>query len=288
MSFIIVTDTSANLPREYLEAQHIRTASFSYTVRGKEPGPFDGHEFYEAMRRGALVRTSLISPQKYGSLFRSALAEGADVLYVGMSSGISNSMYCAVMAAQEAAEEYPERTIRTVDTLGASLGEGLLVIEAAACRDRGMDVTQTAEHLNALRRRMCQVFTVDDLAYLKRGGRLSSAAAIVGTVLQIKPLLKGDGDGKIVAFGKSRGRKRAVEALAERYEALAEAPETQTVGIAHADCEEDASSLAALLRRSRPPKDILTVLYEPVTGSHVGPGTLALFFLGGEGVRSAF
>ena len=291
MSFTIITDTSANLPEAFLREEEIHTVAFPYTTLGRErsgvrPEDFDGEQFYSAMRMGMGVRTSLISPQRYGESFRALLRDGRDLLYIGMSSGISNSMHCATLAASELAGEFPGQRIYAVDSLGASLGEGLLVYAAADCRRRGMDAGETAERLLALRRRVCQVFTVDDLMYLKRGGRLSSAAAIVGTVLQIKPLLKGDGEGKIVCCGKARGRRRAVEALAERWEALAEAPETQTVGIAHADCLQDAERLKELLRRKTPPKEIVTVMYEPVTGSHVGPGTLALFFLGGEDVRS--
>ncbi|MBR1659697.1 MAG: DegV family protein [Oscillospiraceae bacterium] len=292
MSFSIFTDTSANLPTEYLNKENVGLVVYTYTCRGSEHGTvdtarFDGKRYYEAMRGGMAVSTSLISPPRYAEAFRPALAEGKDLLFIGMSSGISNSQHCATLAAEMLAEEFPERKILLVDTLGASLGEGLLVMRAVRCRAEGMGIEEVCARLLEERRRMCQVFTVDDLLYLRRGGRLSNAAAILGTVLQIKPLLKGDPQGKIVAFQKVRGKKRAIEALAERYASLVEEPETQTVGIAHADCSEDAKYLASLLWKSRPPKEILTVMYEPVTGSHVGPGALALFFFGGDGVREA-
>lgn len=291
MSFAIVTDTSANLPTALTKKHGVTVIPFFYIVDGAElsctdTGAFDGSAFYEAMRRGASVTTTQITPQRYADAFRPLLAAGQDLLSVSMSSGISGSCQSAALAAEELREEFPERTVRTVDSLGASLGEGLLVLEALRCRDEGMSLYDTAARLLSLRRRVCQVFTVDDLQYLRRGGRLSNMAAIVGTVLNIKPLLKGDEEGKIVSTAKVRGRKRSVEALAERYDALVKDPEIQTVGIAHADCAGDAAYLMKLLRHGKTPKEILTVCYEPVTGSHVGPGTLALFFLGDEDVRS--
>ena len=290
MSFSILTDTSANLPTDLLRREEITAIPFPYSVHGRQytcadTEEFDGARFYDAMRRGAQVSTSLIGPQQYRDGFRRELEAGSDVLFVGMSSGISGSYACAELAARELREEYPEQNIYTVDSLGASLGAGLLVLRAAECRRGGVGVEETARLLLGLRRRVCQVFTVDDLRYLRRGGRISNAAAIAGTVLQIKPLLKGDPEGHIVLFAKVRGRKRSVAALAERYEALVEHAGTQTVGIAHADCPEDAAALGRMLMRSKPPAHILEVCYEPVTGSHVGPGALALFFIGGVNVR---
>ena len=290
MSFSIQTDTSANLPTDLLRREEITATPFPYAVNGRQYActdteEFDGALFYNAMRRGAQVTTSLVAPQQYRDSFRRALEAGLDVLFVGMSSGISGSFASAELAARELREEYPDRSICTVDSLGASLGTGLLVLRAAECRRDGVGIEETARLLLALRRRVCQVFTVDDLRYLRRGGRISNAAAIAGTVLQIKPLLKGSPEGHIVLFSKVRGRKRSIEALAGRYDALVEHAGTQTVGIAHADCPEDAAKLRSLLMQSKPPKHILEVCYEPVTGSHVGPGALALFFLGGADVR---
>ena len=291
MAFAIVTDTSANLPSALVREHGVTVIPFTYTFDGVELtstdiAAFDGPTFYAAMRKGTAVTTSLISPERYASCFRPILEAGQDLLFVSMSSGISGSYQAAALAAEELREAFPERTIRLVDALGASLGEGLLVLEAVRCRAAGQDLYDTAGRLLSLRRRVCQVFTVDDLQYLRRGGRLSNMAAVVGTVLNIKPILKGNEEGKIVSTAKVRGRKKAIETLAARYETLVAEPETQTVGIAHADCAEDAETLAALLRKNKAPREILTVMYEPVTGSHVGPGTLALFFLGNEDVRS--
>ena len=288
MAFAILTDTSANLPTAYLRSEDIGVVPFTYTVFGRDyqcldTAAFESEGFYNAMRRGVEVSTTLVRPELYLAAFRPRLEAGEDLLFVGMSSGISGSFQCAMLAADDLREEFPERRIRLVDTLGASLGEGLLVMDAARYRAQGMDLDAATEALLRRRRQMVQVFTVDDLMFLRKGGRLSNAAALVGTVLQIKPLLKGDEAGRIVSFAKVRGRKRSIEALAEQYDAQVAEPEAQTVGIAHAGCPADAAALRKLLRKNHPPRRILTVDYEPVTGSHVGPGALALFFYKGEG-----
>lgn len=288
MAFAIFTDTSANLPTAYLRSEDIGVVPFTYTVFGRDyqcldTDAFESEGFYNAMRRGVEVSTTLVRPELYLAAFRPRLAAGEDLLFVGMSSGISGSFQCAMLAADDLREEFPERRIRLVDSLGASLGEGLLVMDAARYRAQGMDLDAATEALLRRRRQMVQVFTVDDLMFLRKGGRLSNAAALVGTVLQIKPLLKGDEAGRIVSFAKVRGRKRSIEALAEQYDAQVAEPEAQTVGIAHAGCPADAAALRKLLRKNHPPRRILTVDYEPVTGSHVGPGALALFFYKGEG-----
>ncbi len=288
--FEIITDTSANLDCRWLEDNHIRVIPFHYYVDGQDrtctdTEGFDGPAFYNAMRNGEKVTTSQITPQAYLDVMRPLLDAGHDILFVGMSSGISGSYGAARLAAAQLREEFPERQIETVDTLGASLGEGLLVLRAVERREEGWSLSAAAEELRSLRRGMCQVFTVDDLMHLRRTGRLSNAKAVVATVLNIKPLLKGNENGSIVSFAKIRGRRRSIEAIAEQYDQLVENADEQTVGIAHADCPEDAEALAELLRRNHPPRDFLIVDYEPVTGSHVGPGALALFFLGSRDFR---
>lgn len=287
-----MTDTSANLPTDLLEQNDIKVIPFPYFVNhGAEnhclnTNGFDGVTFYNAMREGAEITTSQISPQHYMDFMKPVLEHGEDILFVGMSSGISGSFHCAELAAEELHESFPERKIRLVDALGASLGEGLLVLRALKDKLLGVSLDEAADKLMQLRHRLCNVFTVDDLKYLRKGGRLSNMAAFVGTILHIKPLLKGNEEGKIVAFAKIRGRKKAIEELAKRYDEYVVDAENQTVGIAHADCPEDAQRLIDLLNRNHPPKEILTVCYEPVTGSHVGPGTLALFFEARDGVRA--
>ena len=200
--------------------------------------------------------------------------------------GISGSCDSARIAAEALKESYPLRKIEIIDTLSASLGEGIVVLRAIELCSEGVQLEAAAGELRVLSRRICQIFTVDDLMHLRRGGRLSNISAVVGTVLQIKPLLLGNEEGKIVAIAKVRGRKRSIEALAAKFDELAVAPETQTACIAQAGCPDDAEYLASLLRKNHPPKDILTVEYEPMTGAHVGPGALALFFIADDNVRS--
>ena len=289
--FQIITDTSANLPSELAAEKDLTVIPFPYFVNGArhtclDTEGFDGKTFYGAMREGAEVTTSQINPQNYIDVMRPVLQKGLDILFVGMSSGISGAYHSAELAAEELRAEFPERKIRLVDTIGASLGEGLLVLRAVRDKLAGLSLDAIYEKLMDLRHRLCNIFTVDDLKYLRKGGRLSNLSFIVGTLLQIKPLLKGNEEGRIVAFAKLRGRKKALEELAKRYDEYVVNAEEQTIGIAHADCPEDAAYLTALLRRNHPPKEILTVGYEPVTGSHVGPGTLALFFEAREGCRS--
>lgn len=288
--FRIVTDTSSNLPTAYLQAENITVIPFTFHTESGEQScmdtaSFDAKAFYTAMRNGEKVTTSQIPPQRFVDNIRPMLENGEDVLFVSMSSGISGSYASSKIAANQLAEEFPERKILTVDTYSASLAEGIVVMRAVECRKEGLSIDETYQILRALRHRIAQIFTVGDLRYLKRTGRLSNLEAAVGTVLQIKPLLKGDPQGKIVCFAKVRGRQRAIEEMAKRYEELVVSPETQTVCISHADCEADAQILASMLRRSKAPKDILIVDYEPVTGSHVGPGALALFFVSDDNVR---
>ena len=179
----------------------------------------------------------------------------------------------------ELKEEFPERKVASIDTYAASLGEGLLVVEAARMLENGASFDEIVEKISQRRHEMCQYFTVDDLAYLERGGRVSKAAAIVGTVLKIKPLLRGDEEGKIVLCGKTRGRKQSLTSLADFYEKLV-TNKTEEIGIAHADDAQSAQFLLDELRKRGFTGDCLTVCYEPVTGCHVGPGTVALFFYG--------
>ena len=289
--FRIVTDTSSNLPTAYLQAENITVIPFTFHTESGEQScmdtaSFDAKAFYTAMRNGEKVTTSQIPPQRFVDNIRPMLENGEDVLFVSMSSGISGSYASSKIAANQLAEEFPERKILTVDTYSASLAEGIVVMRAVECRKEGLSIDETYQILRALRHRIAQIFTVGDLRYLKRTGRLSNLEAAVGTVLQIKPLLKGDPQGKIVCFAKVRGRQRAIEEMAKRYEELVVSPETQTVCISHADCEADAPIFASMLRRSKAPKDILIVDYEPVTGSHVGPGALALFFVSDDNVRN--
>ncbi|MBQ6331325.1 MAG: DegV family protein [Clostridia bacterium] len=291
MQFIAVTDTSGNLPTPLAKEYDLKMIPFAYFIDGErftclDTESFDGDAFY-ALLKNTEVKTTQINPAEYADFFEPFLKDGKDVIYVAMSSGISGSCQSASIGAQMLLERYPDRTIEVVDTRGASLGEGLVAVAAAKMRDEDLSAQEAAKRLRMLSERMFNVFTVNDLMFLRRGGRLSNLSAIVGTVLGIKPILKGGEDGQISAFDTVRSRKRSVKALASQYEKYVVNAGEQTIGIAHAACREDAEMLIDLIKNGEhPPKDILLVDYEPVTGAHVGPGALALFFESCEGVRA--
>ena len=280
----IFTDTSANLPAELIKKHGLTVVGFSYSVNGVEvkedpEADFDGKAFYGAMREGAQVKTAMVNIGTFTEAMDAELSAGNDIIYIGMSGGISGTAHAARVAAEDLSEIYPERRIAVIDTLAASLGEGLQVLEAAEMLEAGASFDGIVDTVNKKRLTMCQYFTVDDLEYLKRGGRISRVASVVGTVLKIKPLLTGNDDGKIVLCGKARGRRQSLMDLAERYDALVRHKD-ERIGIAHADDEAGAAILLGLLRSKGFTGECITVCYEPVTGAHVGPGTVALFFRG--------
>ena len=231
------------------------------------------------MRKGAEVKTSLVSPALIRDTMESALKDGDDVLYIAISGGISGTCWSAELMAEELRGEYPDRMIRVLNTCGASLGEGLVVLEAAKMLEKGCTADEIIRQAEENCGRMRQFFMVDDLKYLRRGGRISAAAQVAGSLLKIKPILQSDPEGHIIQHSKVRGQLKAMETLAELYKEYA-VDGTRTVGIAHADCPDGALRLQAKLRDAGQTGEILSVCYEPVTGGHVGPGTVALFFFG--------
>ena len=291
MSFAIITDSAGNLPTPLANKLDILVIPFSYYIDGKEytcddTESFDGKAYYDSIRAGTVVTTSQVTPQKYVDIFEPILQSEKDILFIGLSSGVSGSFASAGIAAAQLREHYPHRIIELIDSLGASLGEGLLAIRAAELRSEGKSLQETATLVSGIRDRTGQIFTVGSLAHLRRTGRCSNITAAIGTLLHIKPLLKGDETGHIVSFKKIKGRAAAIAAIAELYAAHVIDAHRQTVGISHGDCLEDARELARLIKEKLPPKDIRTVCHEPATGSHVGPGMLALFFEGDSAVRS--
>jgi len=290
MSYEIITESTANLTAEITEEYNIKVLPFTYHMKGTDYAPlntesFDEKTFYSSIRQGERVATSQINPQQYSEIFEPILKQGKDILFIGLSSRVSGSFSSATTAKEDLEKEYPSRRIVLIDSKGASLGQGIPVIRAAEMRNEGIGIDDTEKQIIKLVKRMYQIFTVDDLSHLKRTGRLSNVSAAVGTIIGIKPLLKGDREGKIVAFKKCRGRKNTVRTLVEKYKDLAVNAKEQTVGISHADCIEDAELLAEMISEHITPKRIIIVKHEPVTGSHLGPGALALYFEGNDDVR---
>lgn len=278
----VFTDFASNLPPQAVEEYKIHMIPMPYAVDGREADPavpFDAIAFYEAMRQGADVRTSMPSPGMVRELWAPCLEQGDDVLCLCLSSGISGTFGMLSMLAKELEQEYPGRKVRVLDTRGASMGEGQHVIDASRLAASGMELEELCAYLEGQIERMNQYFVVDHLKYLHKTGRLWGGAALAGQLLQIKPILFGDEEGHIVVRDKVRGKKRAVERLAELYAEKRTDP-AEPVSIAQADCPADALHLQHLLRQAGQTGPITVVGYEPVTGSHVGPGTLALFFFG--------
>ena len=288
MSYTVFTDGCSNLPSHLLRDLEIRVLPCSYVLDG-QPGVFDGNldtfdicGYYDKLRSGVVMKTSLLNSQLFMDHLRPELEKGQDVVYVGLSSGISGTIQAAKIAAGELMEEFPERTVRIVDSLGAGFGPGLLACRAADLRNEGKTAAQAGEILEEEVKHLLQIFTVDDLNFLKRTGRVSGATAAIGTILNIKPLLWGDPTGHIVALSKCRGRKKAIEAIVEIYRNRAIDAQNQRVAISHGDCPEEAQLLADKVCEVCKPKELIVCPHEPFTGAHVGPGMLALFFFGEE------
>lgn len=291
MGFQIFTDSAANLPTPFAKEHNIGVLCLSYCMEGKsfqcpDSEDFDYPSYYQAMMDGPAITTSQVTPGQYMEAWEPVLQAGEDLLFVSLASGISGSYASGVIAQGHLQEKYPQRQIVLVDSMGAGLGEGLLVVKALEYQAQGLTAQEAGEKLNELRMHMCQIFSVDDLMYLKKGGRLSGASALVGSLLNIKPLLKGSAQGKIVPFGKVRGRKAVLNRLGQIYKERVVNPQAQVVGISHCDCPEDAQYLKELVEAAHAPKELWVLNHEPVTGSYLGRGSIALFFLGDDEVRN--
>ena len=284
MSYIIATDSSSNIPREIVKKLEIPVLPFHYTMDGEEyretllEEEVQRRAFFAAMRINVEVKTSLINFNEFEEFFEPFLKEGKDLLYIGMSSGISSTFNNAEMAAEELREAYPDRKIELVDTKNASLGEGLPVLRAYAMRDEGKDIETVAETLRDLVPRMRGSFMVDDIMYLKHTGRVSGVVAVAGKALGIRPLLRGDDDGHIVQAGKSRGKKAALNALLDDFNAHVLPDSHQQVAVAHCGDEESAQYMAEKMLENPAVDDVIIEWYESVTGSHLGPGAVAIFY----------
>lgn len=288
MSYRIFTDGCSNLPNSILKDLDIHVLPCEYVMDGVA-GVYDGnvddfdfHGYYDKLRNGSELKTSLLNSHLFMSHFRPALEAGEDVVYVGMSSGISGTIQAARIAAEELSEEFPDRTIYVVDSLGAGFGPGLLACRASDLRAEGKSAAEAGAILDKEVMQLLQFFTVDDLNFLKRTGRVSGATAMIGSVLNIKPLLWGDPTGHIVALKKCRGRKKAIDAIVELYRERVVDAEHRRVAISHGDCPEEAELLAKRICEIAHPKELIICPHEPFTGAHVGPGMLALFFFGTE------
>lgn len=287
MSFILATDSSANLTDEMIEKYALEILPLSYLVDGIEHVSYvkgvktDLPSFYKSMREGAKVSTSCVNVETASEFFERFLSAGNDVLYIGFSSALSATCANAETAAANLRNKYPDRKIYVVDSLAASMGQGLLVTYAATEKEQGKSIEEVRDFTEALKLKVCHQFTVDDLMFLKRGGRISGGTALIGTILKIKPVMHVDNLGRLIPKGKVIGRKASIKALYNKYVEKAYDKEKQLVYISHGDCPDDAKLLADMIRESGC-KSIEINYVDQVIGAHSGPGTLALFFLGND------
>ena len=283
--YVIVTDSSSDLTRDIINDPEVIYLQLDVLMDG-EPSrancDVDIKDFYAKLRSKKNATTSAVNIDKFIETFEKYLADGYDVLYLGFSSGLSGTFNAGFVAAKELAEKYPERKVFAVDTLAASLGEGLLVYHAVNMKNGGADIESVRDYVEENKLKLCHWFTVDDLFFLKRGGRINAATAIVGSMLSIKPVLHVDNKGRLISVSKTRGRRAALDALFDKMKETAIEPEKQVVFISHGDSEEDAKYLADRIKTELGSPEVVISYVGPVIGAHSGPGTIALFFLATE------
>lgn len=286
-NYVICTDSACDISAELLAEWGVPFRHLTFRFNG-EDDEYTGADmaiesFYDRMRKGSVAKTAAVNSEAFMEVFRPILAEGKDVLYLGFSSGLSTTYNSGRLAAAALQEEFPERKIITVDTLAASAGLGLLLYLTLEKQKNGATITEAAKFAEDTKLHLCQWFTVDDLVYLKRGGRISPLAAVAGNLMQIKPILHVDDEGHLIKITTVRGRKKSLEALGDKFGATALEPnEKSTVFISHGDCEEEAKYLAEYMHTKFGANVKLITHVGAVIGAHSGPGTMALFFVGKE------
>lgn len=285
--YVITTDNNADLPEGYYQEHGVGCMYFCYMMNEKtytHENFLTEYEFYEKMREGAMPTTAQINPEHAKEVFEPYLKEGKDILHIAFSSGLSGTYNSICIAARELQEEYPQRRIEVIDSMSASLGQGLLVYLAQQRKEQGEEMEAVAKWLEETKLHIAHLFTVDDLNHLYRGGRVSRTTAFVGSMLNIKPVMHMDKDGKLTAIGKVHGRKKSLHELVNLMdEKIGSYRETcDTVFISHGDCEKDAEYVAEKVREKYQIKTVIINQIGAVIGSHSGPGTMALFFVGDE------
>lgn len=283
--YVLTCSSTADLPVEYTKEHDIGVIPYHFYLDGQEYLDDQEHSiptkaFYDKMRQGGTPSTSMVNTELYADFFRPYLEAGKDVLHLEFSSGLSGSLDSAMRAARNLMEEYPERTVRIVDTLSASRGYGLVVYLTEEKKEEGADLDQAAAFAEETGKKITHWFAVESLEYLRRGGRLSRASAFLGTMLNIKPVLAVNDEGKVVPVEKIRGRKKSIAELLNKMEADIDNPDGQTVFVGHGDAPEEAEFVAEEIRKRFPTvKDVKTYYIGPVVGSHTGPGTVGIHYV---------
>lgn len=285
-NYKIITDSSADLTADMMKELDIDGVCLKFTIDGKtyvntaDESTIKNKDYYAMLRGGKSAVTTQVNNNEFYDIFEKYLKMDMDVLYIGFSSGLSGTFQSSVIAKKDLEEKYPDRKVIVVDSLCASAGEGMLVYHAVMKKREGLSIEELAKWVEDNRLHLCHWFTVDDLHHLKRGGRVSAATAVVGTMLAIKPVLQVDDEGHLISVSKVRGRRQSLDAIVAKVGETAIDPKTQTMFISHGDCLEDAQYVAKQIKSKYGTKKINISYVGPVIGGHSGPGTLALFFFG--------
>lgn len=282
-TYIITTDTTCDLPEDYLKEHQIDVIPLYYSIDDVvygEENHIPPKEFYDIMRGGKLPTTMAANPETTTQCFRRHLENGKDILHIAFSSGLSSTYNAAVIAANELKEEFPDRTIIVIDSKCASMGEGLMVYKAAQNRDKNMSIDENAKWLEENLLHFCHLFTVNDLNHLHRGGRVSKATAVIGTMINVKPVLHVNDEGKLISLSNVRGRKKSLNALVDKMEETYKGYKNDIILISHGDCLEDAQYVAAQIKERFGIEKFMFNYVSPTVGAHTGPGVVALFFMG--------
>lgn len=283
--FVITADSTVDLPKEWLEEKGVQILSLSYIIDGETYSDMDGlshKEFFARIKSGSMPTTSQVNPDEAKAAFEKIIKEGKDILHLGFSSGLSGSYNSERIAAEDLKEEYPEAEVRVIDTLCASMGQGLLLYKALELKEQGKSLSEIADWVEENKLHVCHNVTVDDLYHLHRGGRVSKATAIVGTMVKIKPIIHMSNEGKLAVIGKERGRKKSMAVLLDKMEKQMQGYENNIVMITHGNCEEDAEYVASQIRERFGIDNIIINGIGSVIGSHTGAGVIAVFFMGNE------
>lgn len=284
-NYDIITDTGANLPDDLIEKFKIKIVSLSFFINSveylsyEEGKKTDLAQFYDMMKDKIEIKTSLVSPERFQAAFEETLSCGKDLLYIGISSGITGTVNSARIAADILKDKYPERKIIVIDSLSAAMGLGLLVYKAGEMRLDGKSIDEVAAMVEKNKLRVAHWFSVEDLFFLQRGGRVSTTTAMFGSILNIKPVLHVDDNGKLISMSKVKGRKQSLLALAEKFKELSVEGENDVIAFSHGNCLEDVQFIADELKKTYKFKEIIFNCLDPVIGAHSGPGTVSIFFI---------
>ena len=281
--FIIVTDSTVDLPESMLEEQGIPVLQLNYVLDCKtyeDRKGLSGREFFDKLREGSMPTTSQVNPEQAKEFFESFVKEGKDILCIGFSSGLSGTYNSERIAAEELSEEYPDTKIIVIDSLCASMGQGLLLAKALKKQREGMTLEELAQWLEENKLHICHNVTVDDLNHLYRGGRISKTTAVLGTLVQIKPIIHMNDEGKLIVIGKERGRKKALNTIVDMMGKQMEGYENDLVMVTHGDCLEDAEYVKSQIQKKYGIQDVVINGIGTVIGTHTGPGVVAVFCMG--------